>query len=78
MRTLAIVLGVLGVLAAIAAILYFALPAHDLPGFLPGHVAHVTGHRNRRGIAAAVVAVVLFLVAWMVDQRARTSGAAAA
>lgn len=69
MRPLAILLAVLGVLALVAAILYFALPAHSLPSFLPGHVAHVNGHRNRRGIAAAVVAFILLVLAWMVARR---------
>lgn len=66
MRPIAIAIAVLGVLAAVAAILYFALPAHSLPSLLPGRVAHINGHRNRRGAAAAVVAVVLFGLAWMV------------
>ena len=69
MRPLAIVIAVLGALALIAAILYFALPAHSLPFFLPGKVAHINGHRNRRGIAAAVAAVVLFVVAYIVAKR---------
>ena len=69
MRPIAIALAVLGVLAAIAAILYFALPAHSLPMILPGRVAHISGHRNRRGAAALVVAIVLFVLAWMVAKR---------
>ena len=73
MRPLAVALAVLGVLAAIAAILYFALPAHALPAFLPGRVAHINGHRNRRGIAAAVVAIVLLLLAYLVAKRERPS-----
>jgi hypothetical protein len=65
MKIVAAILFVLGALALIAAIMYFALPAHSLPGFLPGHVAKVTGHRNRRGFAALVLAIVLFGVgAW--------------
>lgn len=65
MKIIAAVLFVLGALALICAILYFALPAHSLPGFLPGHVAKITGHRNRRGIAALVVAILFFAVgAW--------------
>lgn len=75
MRPLAIVIAVLGALALIAAILYFALPAHSLPAFLPGKVAHVNGHRNRRGIAAALVGVALFVVAYVVAKRDQASAA---
>jgi len=62
LRIVAAVLFGLGVLALICAILYFALPAHSLPAFLPGKVAHINGHRNRRGIAAIVVAILLIAV----------------
>jgi hypothetical protein len=68
-----VVLGVLGVLAVVAAILYFALPAHSLPGFLPGHVAGVTGHRSKRGIAALVLAVIFFGGAAVVQVNQRRS-----
>jgi H+/Cl- antiporter ClcA len=65
LRIVAAVLFVLGVLGLIVAILYFALPAHSLPSFLPGHVAKITGHRNRRGAAALVIAILLIAVgAW--------------
>lgn len=69
MRPLAIVLAVLGALALIAAILYFALPSHALPFFLPGKRLHVNGHDNRRGIAGAVAAVVLLVIAYIVAKR---------
>ena len=76
MRPLAVVIAVFGVLAAIAAILYFALPAHSLPALLPGRVAHITGHRYRRGAGAAVVAVVLFVLAWVVAKHDASAPAA--
>ena len=76
MRPIAVVIAVFGVLAAIAAILYFALPAHSLPALLPGRVAHITGHRNRRGAGAAVVAVVLFVLAWVVAKHDASAPAA--
>ena len=75
MRPIAIALVVLGVLATIAAVLYFALPAHSLPAFLPGRVANVDGHRNRRGIAGLVAAAVFFGLAWMVARRDDTASA---
>jgi hypothetical protein len=72
-RLLTIVLVVLGALSLIAAILYFALPAHSLPSFLPGRVAHVNGHRNRHGIGALVLAAIFFAVAWMASHRPTTA-----
>jgi hypothetical protein len=71
-RLLTIVLVVLGALSLIAAILYFALPAHSLPSFLPGRVAHINGHRNRHGIGALVLAAIFFAVAWMAAHRSTT------
>jgi hypothetical protein len=76
LRIAAAVLFVLGVLALICAILYFALPAHSLPGFLPGHVAKITGHRNRRGIAALVVAILLIAVGVWASSTAKQSARA--
>ena len=62
---LAVVAGCL--LLAVAA-LYFALPAHSLPAFLPGHAsahgAEAGHHHVKHGIAALVVALVAFAYAW--------------
>ena len=61
MRNVAIVLGL--VFAAIA-ITYWVLPAGSLPGFFPGFEAGATRVHVKHGIAAAVVALVLFAFAW--------------
>ena len=63
MRALAgIVIVIVGVLAVIAGILYLTQPAHALPSFFPGHVAHATGKHPTRGIAGVVVGGVLIVV----------------
>ena len=62
-RLLAVVLVVLAVLAAVAGILYLAEPAKSLPSVLPGHVAGLSAHRHKRGIAALVVAAILLIAA---------------
>jgi hypothetical protein len=41
------------------------MEANDLPSFIPGHEDHVGVKHPKRGIAAAVVAVVCFAYAWM-------------
>jgi hypothetical protein len=53
---------VLAGLAFILAVIYFAIPTHSLPSFIPGHVAHVAGHRTRHGIGALVLAALFFAV----------------
>lgn len=74
MRALAaLILVVLGVLAIIVAVLYFTQPAHALPTFIPGHLAHAAGKHTKRGVAAAVVGVILLIagaaVAFVRDRR---------
>jgi len=77
MKWLAAVLGVLGLLALIAGIIYFTVEANQLPSFLgPLHI-HTHAHRKRRGEAAIVIAVVLWVIGgivYYVDTRARARG----
>jgi hypothetical protein len=55
------------VLLAIA-VLYFAVPAHSLPAFVPGHVGagdpEAGHHHVKHGIAALAVALAAFAYAW--------------
>ncbi|HML07121.1 MAG TPA: hypothetical protein VK430_03205 [Xanthobacteraceae bacterium] len=67
MRTIAYLLGIL---AIIAAIVYFVLPADQLPSFMPGHVAGMAHIRLKHGIAAAIVGVILLAIGWIVGRRA--------
>jgi hypothetical protein len=63
-RTLLVVLLVLiGLLAAATAVTYFVVPIHSLPSFIPGHLVHGNGHHVKRGILAAVIAVILWVAA---------------
>jgi hypothetical protein len=61
MRTAAIVLGLI---FAVVAIVYWLVPAGSLPGFFPGFEAGGARIHVKHGIAAAVVAIVLFAIAW--------------
>ena len=61
MRIVAIVLGVV---FALLAVVYWVLPAGSLPGFLPGYEAGSDHIHLKHGIAAAIVAVLLFGFAW--------------
>jgi len=51
------VLVVIGIIAAFVAIEYFVVPFHSLPSYIPGH-KNAPGHYHKRGVIAAVVAVV--------------------
>jgi uncharacterized membrane protein YkvA (DUF1232 family) len=60
---------VLGALCIVAAIVYFVLPADQLPGFMPGHDAAIDHIRLKHGIAAAIVGVILLAIGRFVGRR---------
>ena len=60
---------VLGVLCIIAAIVYFVLPADQLPAFMPGHDAAMNQIHVKHGAAVAVVGVILLAIGWFVGRR---------
>lgn len=68
-----VLLGVLGLACVVAGIVYFAEPAHSLPGFFPGHTAHGTKPRTKHGIAAVVVGVLLLIGAWFASGRKQSA-----
>jgi amino acid permease len=59
----AIVLAVIAVLFIVAGIIYLAMPASSLPGFM-GHVAHSSGHHPLRAAGSLIVGVVFAVGAW--------------
>lgn len=59
--TLAVLAGI--VLLLIAAV-YVAEPAKSLPGFFPGHEAGSTRHHVKHGLAAAILGLGAFALAW--------------
>ena len=62
----AIVIGsiVAGVVLIIISLIYFAEPAKSLPGFFPGHAAHSKHHHAKHGIAALLLGIACFVLAW--------------
>jgi hypothetical protein len=74
---IALVLGIVGVLFLVLGIVYLAVPAHSLPGFI-GYIKNGgTGKHNLRMAASFVVAVVCLIAAWLVNRRGRASAGAA-
>jgi hypothetical protein len=56
-----LVLVVVGAIFLAVGIVYYVVPAGSIPSFIPGHLAGVTAHRTRRGLALVILgAVVLF------------------
>jgi cell division protein FtsW (lipid II flippase) len=67
MRLIAIVLG----LACVGlAVIYFTMPADQLPAFLPGHEAGVMRIHTKHGAIAAAGGIVLLAMGWMMGRRA--------
>ena len=64
MKPLALVAIVLGVVFLALTVYYFVTPAGSLAAFMPGYEAGATGHHTKHAVAALVVALVLFALAW--------------
>ncbi len=63
-RSLAMLALAAGVVLVALAVVYFALPAHSLPGFLPGHESGSNHHHVKHGIAALFLGLAAFAFAW--------------
>lgn len=63
-RVAAALAAVVGVLLIVVAVIYFAEPAHSLPGFFPGHEAGSNHHHTKHGIAALLVGLAVLAFAW--------------
>jgi hypothetical protein len=61
---------ILGLAFAVLAAVYWLVPANALPSFLPGFDAGLDRIRIKHGVAAAIVAVLLFAVARFYGRRA--------
>jgi hypothetical protein len=64
---------VAGAVLVVIGIVYFAESAKSLPSFFPGHEAGVARHHVKHGIAALVVALAAFAIAWISSGRRRTA-----
>jgi uncharacterized membrane protein required for colicin V production len=69
-----IILVIIGILAAIVAVEYLTVSIHNLPSFIPGHVAHKNGHYHKRGAVAAVIALLAFVGAGFWAYRIANAG----
>jgi len=60
---------VLAIICIIAAVMYFAMPAGQLPTFMPGYEAGSAHMHMKHAIIAVVAAVVLVLIGWLIGRR---------
>jgi len=59
----------LGIILIVVAVMYFVMPADQLPSFMPGHQAGVMRVHYKHGVLAAALGVVLFAVGWVMGRR---------
>ena len=75
--TVPILLVLVGVVLVGTGIVYFVEPASSLPGFMPGHEAGSDRHHVKHGIAAVVLGIGAFVLAWFQTGPRSGRGAAA-
>ena len=59
----------LALICIIVAVIYFVMPAGQLPTFMPGYLAGSDHIHKTHALAAIVAAVVLFVAGWFVGRR---------
>ena len=64
-----LLLTVLGLVLIVVAVIYFVMPADQLPSFMPGHEAGVARVHMKHGVVAGVAGVVLLAAGWFMGRR---------
>ena len=59
----------IAIICIIAAVMYFVMPAGQLPTFMPGYEAGSAHVHAKHAIIALVAAVVVFLIGWVLGRR---------
>jgi len=60
---------IFAIICVIAAVMYFVMPAGQLPAFMPGYEVGSAHVHVKHAVIALVAAVVLFLIGWFVGRR---------
>ena len=63
LKLLIALLVLIGLISVAVGIVYFSVKAGSLPSFIPGHIAHSTAHRTKRGLIAVIVGAVVLVIA---------------
>ena len=64
-----LILTVLGLVLIVVAVVYFVMPADQLPSFMPGHEAGVARVHMKHGLVSGVAGVVLLAAGWFMGRR---------
>ena len=70
-----LILTVLGLVLIVVAVVYFVMPADQLPSFMPGHEAGVARVPMKHGIVSGVAGVILLAAGWFMGRRSAPRGA---
>jgi len=60
---------ILAIICIVVAVVYFAMPAGQLPTFMPGYEAGSAHIHTKHAIIAVVAAVILAVIGWLVGRR---------
>jgi len=63
----------LAIVCVIVAVVYFVMPAGQLPAFMPGYIAGSAHIHHAHAAAAAIAAIVLFVLGWYFGRSGRTA-----
>jgi hypothetical protein len=64
-----LLLTVIGLVLIVVAVVYFAMPADQLPSFMPGHEAGVARVHMKHGLVSGVAGIVLLAAGWFMGRR---------
>jgi hypothetical protein len=70
MRMLAYILAIICIAAAV---MYYTIPAGQLPAFIPGHLDGSAHIHKTHAAAAAAAALILFVLGWFSGRSRRTA-----
>jgi hypothetical protein len=60
---------ILAIICVIVAVVYFVMPAGELPTFMPGYEVGSTHIHTKHAAVAIVAAVILAVIGWLVGRR---------
>ena len=60
---------VVGIILLGVAVIYFILPANQLPTFLPGHEPELARVHVKHGVVSGIAGLVMLAVGWFLGRR---------
>lgn len=64
-----LILMLLGIALIVVGVVYFLLPADQLPSFFPGHESGLARIRLKHGLVSGGAGVVLLLIGWWMGRK---------